>query len=111
MRETERPPQPLACLAAGFVEAARSMGGQLLVPSNHETRGESINRKAIEQARPSRAHQIILAAAFGRMRRVPGTVPAANAVGMPNLSAACAVAGPIIASMVLAVGIGSTIRL
>jgi hypothetical protein len=30
---------------------------------------------------------------------------------MPNLSAACAVAGPIIASVVLAVGIGSTIRL
>jgi len=95
----------------GFLEAARSMGGQQLVPFPHDINRESINREAVEQARPSRAHQIILTAAFGRMRGVPGSVPAPDAVGMPNLSAACAVAGPIVASMVLAVSIGSAIRL
>src|SRR5216683_6735003 len=71
----------------------------------------SIDSEAVEQARAARAHKIVLAAALTCMGRIPGPVAGADAVGMSNLSAAWAVARPVIAGVVLGVGIGLSVRL
>ena len=63
----------------------------------------SVDGEAVEQARSARAHQIILAAAPARVRRVPRSVARATAVGMAELRGACAVACPVVTSVVGAV--------
>ena len=71
----------------------------------------SIDSEAVEQARAAGTYQIVLAAAPRRVGGVPGMVPAACAIGVSNLSAARAIAGPIVASVVLVIGVGASIRL
>src|ERR1017187_1702389 len=71
----------------------------------------SIDREAVEQPLPAGAHQGLLAAAAGRVGRVPRGVAAAGAVGMADLGGAGAAAGPVVARVVGAVRIGAAVGL
>src|SRR5262245_18109727 len=76
----------------------------------HWTTSVSGHREAIKQPRSARADKILLATPERRMRRIPRD-PAAIPAMVSQLRRACGVAGPVLASMVLAIGVGIPVRL
>ena len=70
-----------------------------------------IDSEAVEEARAARAHQIVLTAAPRSVGGIPGMVPAACAIGVSDLSAARAIAGPVVAGVVLVVSVSAAVSL
>src|SRR5215831_5733427 len=69
------------------------------------------DREAIQQAGAAGGDEIRLAAPAARMRRVPRAVAAALLVGVPELRRALAVARPVVARVIAAVGVRAAVRL
>src|SRR4051812_3973995 len=70
-----------------------------------------VGGEAVEQPGTTGRHQVLLAAAAARMRRVPRRVAAALFVGVAKLRGPGAVARPVVAGVVLAVGVGASVGL
>src|SRR5262249_59115621 len=67
--------------------------------------------EAVDQAGPTCGHQVRLTAAAARMGGVPRAVAAALLVGMSELRGALAVARPVVARVIGAVGVAAAVRL
>src|ERR1700730_14435863 len=70
-----------------------------------------VDCEAVEKTRAARPHQIVLAAACARVRRIPGGIASAVAIGMPQLRGSRRAARPVLASVVGAVRIRAAVGL
>ena len=100
----------LLCVPPATVDVCAGRPARNGIPDRPE-RGRLIRGEAVKQTRAASANEGILAASATRVRRIPGSVVTALFVRMPELRGPVAVARPITASVIHAIGVGSTVWL
>jgi hypothetical protein len=76
----------------------------------HSSLNLYLDCEAVEESRAAGCDQVVLAAAFARVRRVPRAVAAALLVAVSELRRTGAVARPVVAGVIGGVGVGAAVR-